>query len=293
MKFNKPKVSIGLPVFNGENFLRQALESILSQTFEDFEVIISDNASNDGTEKICRKYMYKDRRIKYHRNRINLGAAQNYNKVFRLSHGEYFKWAAHDDELHPDFLKVCLESILKNKSIVLSFPKTYRINSKSNITGSYSIPMKCHSYNVRERFRDLIIVRHSCVAIFGIIRSSVLSKTPLIGGYFGSDRNLLAELGLYGRLIEIPEYLLYRRDHPDASVRKFSFRDRIKWFTSINPRTPTYPYWRILKEYICALNRVPISLSDKLKCYRYICEWILREHRSLGSDLKNNIRIKK
>src|SRR5882762_3625197 len=98
---NTPKVSVGLPVYNGEKYLRLALDSLLKQEFKEFEVVISDNASTDGTAEICKRYAEKDKRIRYHRNHSNIGAGPNYKKVFDLSGGEFFKWCAHDDICHP------------------------------------------------------------------------------------------------------------------------------------------------------------------------------------------------
>ena len=89
MSNNKPRISIGMPVFNGEKFIAETLDSLLTQTYSDFELIISDNASTDNTEQICRKYASKDPRINYFRNKSNFGAAKNYNRVFKLSSGEY------------------------------------------------------------------------------------------------------------------------------------------------------------------------------------------------------------
>ena len=109
MTQNKPRVSIGLPIYNGENLVIETLDSFLSQTFSDFEVIISDNGSIDRTQQICEDYAAKDGRIKYYRNLKNLGVAPNLNRVFELSSGEYFKWADHDDLLAPDFLLRCVE----------------------------------------------------------------------------------------------------------------------------------------------------------------------------------------
>jgi glycosyltransferase involved in cell wall biosynthesis len=99
-----PKVSIGVPVFNGENYLAQALESILAQDFADFEVIISDNCSTDKTPEICTSFAKRDSRVKYFRNDSNIGASPNYNRTFELSRGEYFKWCAHDDRCGRAFL---------------------------------------------------------------------------------------------------------------------------------------------------------------------------------------------
>src|SRR3972149_8539793 len=92
-----PRVSVGLPVFNGEQFLRQALDSVLAQTYPGFELIISDNASTDRTQDICEAYATRDKRIQYYRQSKNVGGGRNYNFVFEVSNGEYFKWLAHDD----------------------------------------------------------------------------------------------------------------------------------------------------------------------------------------------------
>ena len=109
MKARNPTVSIGLPVFNGERYLAGALNCLLQQDYEDFELIISDNASTDATESICREYAAKDPRIRYSRNATNIGASLNYNRVFGLARGEFFKWASHDDECHPSLVRRCLE----------------------------------------------------------------------------------------------------------------------------------------------------------------------------------------
>jgi Glycosyltransferases involved in cell wall biogenesis len=123
-----PKVSIGLPVFNGEKYLREAIDSILAQTFTDFELIISDNASTDRTEEICKEYEAKDPRVRYYRNELNLGAAPNYNRLVELSRGEYFKWACHDDLCAPEFLEKCVEILEQNSPIILCYTRTLIID---------------------------------------------------------------------------------------------------------------------------------------------------------------------
>ena len=111
----KAQLSIGLPIYNGEEFLKEAIESLINQTFEDFEIVISDNASTDQTQQICRYYADLDPRIRYYRCKQNLGAAWNYNRVFELSYGEYFKWAAHDDFCGPAFFERCVDALDRDK----------------------------------------------------------------------------------------------------------------------------------------------------------------------------------
>src|SRR5262245_31427219 len=116
-----PRVSLGLPVYNGEGFLRQALDSILAQTFEDFELIISDNSSTDSTPAICHDYKAADARIRYLRNESNRGVAWNHNRVFALSTGEYFKWCAADDLIAPEYLSACLGRLEAEPDAVLCY----------------------------------------------------------------------------------------------------------------------------------------------------------------------------
>ena len=285
-----PRVSIGLPVYNGEKYLGESIESLLTQTFDDFELIISDNASTDRTKQICKKYTKKDSRVRYIRNEENIGAAENFNRIFALSLGEYFKWAAADDILHPDFLSKCIEILEKEQDIILCHSKTLRIDESGNVTGSYYLPMRYNSPEVSYRFKDMILEPHSCVMIFGVAKVDILKKTKLIGGYLGSDRNLLAELSLHGKLFEIPEFLFSRRDHLDASVRKYSIRERIAWFDTRKKNCTIFPSWRILYEYFRSITRVSLIFSDRIKCLRYLICWIKKNWRWLGSDIRFNLQ---
>src|ERR1700726_2570792 len=99
----KIKVSLGLPVYNGERFVKHAIQSVLDQTFSDFELIISDNASTDSTPDTCEEFARKDPRVPYIRQEINIGAKANFNRVFEYSRGEYFKWVAADDVCGPRY----------------------------------------------------------------------------------------------------------------------------------------------------------------------------------------------
>ncbi|UBF27329.1 glycosyltransferase [Kovacikia minuta CCNUW1] len=128
-----PRVSVGLAVYNGENYIREAIDSILAQTFEDFELIISDNASTDKTQEICLEYAARDQRIRYDRADRNRGAAWNQNRVFELSTGTYYKLAAHDDVIAPDYLAKCVAVLDQNPAVVLCHSWTRSINEKSEI----------------------------------------------------------------------------------------------------------------------------------------------------------------
>ena len=284
----RPKVSIGLPVFNGENYLRDALGSILEQTFRDFEVIISDNASTDTTGDICREYAAKDPRRRYYRNSKNLGAARNFNLVFELSSGKYFKWAAHDDVLGKEFLSRCVSVLDEDPSVVACFAMTSNIDKDGNRLGTYEHDNETSfdSHSPHERFRELMDMRHWCMAVFGVIRSTALRQTPLIGGYVGSDRCLLAELGLMGRICRVPEYLFYRRDHPGSSVEKMKLpQDRLGWFSPQGSGRICFPSWRYGREYLRSANKVALDPRERRLCCLAVGVWYAKRTKWLLADL--------
>ncbi len=264
-----------MPVFNGDNYLEQALCSILEQTYSDFELIISDNASNDGTEEVCRIYAGKDRRIRYYRNDINVGAAMNFNRTVSLAKGEYFKWAAHDDMLAPDYLKRCLQVLENDESLILCFPGTILVDDCGQIIDRYEVGMKnISSGSPVARFRDLVLTNHWGIEIFGLFRKGVLDTTGLLAGYPGSDRTFIAELSLIGRFYEIPEYLFFSRDHRERSTRIGTIHSRAGWWDTRNSGQTVFPQWRLFIELFKCVNTVPLTGSERSACYLCLLRWL-------------------
>jgi glycosyltransferase involved in cell wall biosynthesis len=283
---NPPRLSIGLPVYNGERFLRFALDSILGQTYQDFELIISDNASTDSTMLICQQYAARDSRIRYIRNVKNIGAAANFNRVFELARGTYFKWAAADDVISSSFVEKCIEVLEHNPAVILSYTKVDQIDSSGEVGGTYDYPMRVSDPSAHIRYSDLILINHFCVAVFGVIRRDVLAKTSLIGKFVGSDRVLLAELGLRGELFEIPEYLFNRRDHPQTSGRMFNVYNRLAWFDPSKRHAINLVYWKVGFEYLKSVSRTPLPWLDKLRCYQVTARWFIKRRKDLLEDIK-------
>ncbi len=293
---HKPTVSIGLPVYNGEDFLENSVDSLLAQTYTDFELIICDNASTDRTSEIGRKYTAKDKRVRYYRNQTNLGAPRNYNKTVKLSRGKYFKWAAADDVHTPEYLKKCVEVLDNDPTVVLCHSKSSRIDETGQLTGVYENKMRMDSPKIQERFGDLIsIMTNICWPIFGLMRKEILEKTPLHGDYRGADANLLVELSLYGRLYEIPEYLFLRRDHSHAYTKMFCAGEKFKankgldqqkaWWSSDS--WLNYTNFKNCLEFFHSVNRAPLTFSERMLCYREIIKWFRKEGWKLfGNDVE-------
>ncbi|MEA2093023.1 MAG: glycosyltransferase family 2 protein, partial [Pseudomonadota bacterium] len=213
------RLGIGLPVYNGDNFLEEALESVLAQTFRDFELVISDNTSTDRTESICRAFAERDPRVKYYRNERNTGAAPNFNRVFELSDNEYFKWIAHDDVHDPGFLEQCIQILDRDPSVVLAYTRAISIDWEGTRMREWGSHPELGSGKPHVRFRASLLPPTDPVPlpIFGVIRSAILRKTPLQAGFAGCDRALLSELCLYGRFHEVPEALFLQREHKERA----------------------------------------------------------------------------
>jgi len=286
-------VSIGLPVYNGERFVGAALDSICNQTFEDLELIISDNASTDGTQEICERYARKDSRIRYLRNEINIGAGNNFNRVYELSNGKFFKWMAHDDVLAPEFIRDCVSALDKDDSAVLSHPRAEIIGENGEKLRDYHVSLKTSAVTPNKRFAELVLSRHNCYQVFGLIRSDALRQTRLIANYTGSDRNLLAELSLLGRFIEVPGVLAYYRRHPGRSMSQYPDRhERNAWFDPKLKGTVSFPAWRRGTEYFKSINRSSLSFRHRALCHMSLIRWFLsrssegpRNFKLLAQDL--------
>lgn len=288
----RPRVSIGLPVYNGEKYIREALDSILVQTYTDFELIISDNASIDKTPEICQEYASKDPRIRYFRNEKNQGAAWNFNRVFELSGGDYFKWAAHDDLLEPEFLSRCVEILDKNPSVVLCYSKVKIIDDQRKILENFDPNLKIDSISPHKRFKDLIKFNR-CFEIFGLIRTNMLRKTPVMGNYSHGDGVLMVRLGLLGRLYKIPEYLFSIRKHTDQSTNMYGcyankmpdYHLYATWFDPNKKGKIIFPYWKMLQEYCSSTIQSPINWYERLICFIYILNWTKSCRKYLLKDL--------
>lgn len=283
------RLTIGLPVYNGAEYISEALDSILSQSFNDFSVVISDNGSTDGTEIICRNYEMRDTRIRYYRETINRGATWNYNRVFELSDSQYFKWAAHDDKCSSTFFERCINALDQNPDVVLSYPRTAIIDKYSQFSNYYPDELDFLNLDLFERYRcylRLYRIPRSCNPIFGVMRSDILAQTPLIGNFIASDMILLAELILRGPIMEIPEYLFFRRDHEKASIRAHpSYQDRIAWFDPTKKGRVQLSRWRWLEEFHRSIRRVPMKKWQNLRCHSYLAEWAFWNIPGLFKDI--------
>jgi len=273
-----PRLSVGLPVYNGESYLAESLEALLGQTFDNFELIISDNASTDGTAVICRRYEKQDSRIRYVRQQRNIGCALNHNYVVQQARGELFKWASHDDLYARDLLKRCVDALDQLPHVVLAHSWTATIDGSGALKGAIEYSLATASPSAPERFRSLLFASGGDDTA-GIIRMSVLRQTPLLASYHHSDRALSATLGLYGPFYQVPDWLYFRRDHPERAQR--AFKTVRAWCANLDPRRADplrHPVIRLYAEYVggfvAAIRHAPLSSAEKRECYYHLAHWL-------------------
>jgi|SRR5690348_4963470 glycosyltransferase involved in cell wall biosynthesis len=272
-----PRLSIGLPVYNGEDFLAESLDSLLGQTYEDFELIISDNASTDGTADICRGYAKQDSRIRYVRQPHNLGCAPNHNVLVQYARGELFKWVSHDDLYGRELIERAIEALDEYPQVVLANCWTAMIDSSRTVTKAVRYTLDTESPRAPERFRSMLFEKGGDDD-GGVIRMEMLRRIRPYDSYYHSDRTLVTEMALQGPFYHVPDWLYFRRDHPKASIRAFTTARTN--CTNLDPRRADrlrHPVVRLLGEYVLAyvtmIQRAPLSAADKRECYRHLVSW--------------------
>ncbi len=282
-----PKVSIGMPVYNGANYVGSAIEAILAQTYTDFEVVVCDNASTDETGDICAAFAERDQRVRYIRNPENLGASPNFNKTFHESTGTYFAWHAHDDFYAPTWLERCVERLDQDDQVVLA----YSLINMLDMEGHPLVldDMK-NEFEDREgnrfmgpdpaflaeqtradlRFKSVIHKVCWCLQVFGLFRRDFLETSALQRSYYGGDKVLLADAALAGKYAQVQEYLFNKRVHPKMSFFQ-STTKKAQWIDSKKP-VKTIPQVKMVQDYMAGIQATPMSPAQRANAYFAIAQ---------------------
>jgi glycosyltransferase involved in cell wall biosynthesis len=298
---NSPRVSVGLPVYNSEAYVGDAIDALLGQSYEDFELVISDNASTDSTGEICRRYAKRDSRVRYFRQLRNVGLSPNHNFVFRQSRGELFKWAAADDLYGRNLLRSCVDALDEHPDVVLAHTWQAAIDERARVTQALEYPLETHAASAPQRFRSLLFgssglfedrakgtrgwirldnggILRACDE-YGLIRADVLRQVAPLGSYHHADRIVVCELLLRGPFYIVPEWMYFRREIPGRSYNRFAaIRDRCTILDPARANRYIHPSSRLFAEYmlgyLMAVHNAPLSDSDRRECYRQIFSWM-------------------
>lgn len=279
---DRPRVSLGLPVYDGEDYISQSLDAILGQTFTDFELIISSNASTDGTDEICREYGSRDERIRFFRQPENIGAARNHQFVFERSRADLFKWVSADDLYARNLLARCVALLDEHPEAILAHSWTAAVDGDGDVIQAMEYPLSTDSPHPPERLRSMLFDGDLPGAIraddfYGVIRSDVLRKVKPHGSFYNADRTYMLEIALHGPFVQVPEFLYFRRHHAGRTTNPAIHA----WCSNLDPRRSNpllHPAARLVAEYLlscfAAVRRAPLSPSDRRECYGHITRWI-------------------
>ena len=271
-----PRLTIGLPVYNGENYLTESLEALLGQSYENFELLISDNASTDGTADICHRYGNQDSRIRYVRQPRNIGCAPNDNFVMKHARGELFKLASHDDLYARDLLKRCVEALDQYPQFVLAWSWSAVLDVSGTVS-PIECPVATDSMRTPERFRSMLFDGWMDSGS-SVIRRDVLLRTGLQGSYHFADRTFITEIGLHGPFYQVPDWLYFRREHPEQGGGHRDMRARCEVLDPRRADRIRHPAFGLYAEYVwgylAAIRRAPLSSADRRECYRYLARWM-------------------
>lgn len=277
----KPKVTIGLPIYNGERYVAVAIDSILGQSYENFELIISDNASTDRTEEICRGYAERNPRVRYYRQPMNLGAAANFNRSFELAEGsKYFKWAAHDDWIAPTYLQECVSQLENHPDAVVCQSLVEFVDPRGQPLQAFSPSIPNIDLPGRsDRFGAALKGLSVCAEIFGVIRTDVLATTALIGNHQGGDRTLLLELALCGRFLVVPQYLFFNRDHCERYSGRYTPQEEVAWYGAKQGSRIPCRTWVLYAACLRLLRDRVDNVVERRRCYFHVLQSMAGQRR--------------
>jgi glycosyltransferase involved in cell wall biosynthesis len=281
----KPRVSVGMPVYNREKFVAAAIEAHLSQTNGDFELIITDNASTDHSEDICRSYAERDSRVRYFRNERNLGATGNYRRSFELANGEYFRWSPSDDSISPNLHERAIEVLDRDPSVMVAYGRTKLIDAYGNVTGDVDDRMHLMQDEPSKRCIGVLNSLSLGNLLYGLARTARLKKTGLLRNYSGGDYPLIAEMSLYGKIFEIPDAFFYRRMHEEAASALKSPDEVMQVYDPEKRGVFFAREWVHLGAHMLSVARAPIDVGQKLRIYWYLTRRAIWHRQELGSEL--------
>lgn len=280
-----PRVSVGMPVYNGERWISAAIDSILGQTYRDLELVICDNASTDATADICRAYAARDPRVRYYRNSTNVGVFENYNRVFRHAAGNYFKWASSNDICADRFIERCVEVLDTRTDVVLCCGRTALIGERVDEFQDYDDRLDLQDASPCTRLRKFLAEIRLNNVFNGVVRAQALARTGLLRAYFSSDIALFAELAMRGKFVQLPERLFFRRMTADSAT-KLTTAERLREYQGRRGGARIlFGHWKLCFGYLGAVTRAPLTVRERACAYRRVLRELIWSRRKLAADV--------
>lgn len=282
-----PLLSVGLPVYNGLPYLEETLQSVRDAEFQDYELIVCDNASTDGTREVVEEFAREDSRIRYFRNERNIGAARNFNRSFELARGKYFRWLASDDLHSHGAIARCVDVLERDPSVFLAFPRTRVIDSDGNVAQDYDDGDGWSSSSPSDRFKYSLGRWGLSNPMFGVIRTDVLRHATLQGDYPASDLVMQSDLAIRGRFVRVSGEYYYRRMHDGCTdsldaVALAQFYDPNRGSAFGNKRL------RLFRELARVVQRAPVTQSERRRMWILLALHAWNERIVLAREIRDS-----
>jgi glycosyltransferase involved in cell wall biosynthesis len=268
----------------------EAIESILVQTFADFELIISDNASTDATYDICERFARSDPRVKLSRHMVNVGANRNYRTVLAGATGEYFKWASSNDLCAPTFVEKCVTALDRDPGAVLACPRSSLFETTMAAAQPYDRDVELAAEEPARRFAALFTTMGLNNAVNGLIRRSALMRASALGNYLQADIVLMGELALLGKFLLVDERLFFRRMSSAAATKYKSAREVGAHIVPNAKRPLRWQSWRYHLGLLQAARLTRFPSRDWLRVVRFVVAAFFWSRRALVDDALDAVR---
>lgn len=285
-----PAVSIGMPAYNAARTIRSAIDSLLAQSFDDLELIVSDNASTDETWSIIEEYARLDRRVVPLRQPHNIGANGNYSAVVRLARGRYFKWASSNDWCAPHFVARCVAHLERHADTVLVAPRTRLFENTPDTYVDYD---RDQAFDDEDAVARFVRVGSSLAlnnVLNGVVRTDALRRTRLIEHYPGADIVLVGHLALLGKIVLLDEPLFYRRMDSFTATRLMSAEAVHRHHYPRNSLRSLFPAWRLAAGWATAALASGLSVVDSARALSHVARMTHWMSAELRLDLANALR---
>lgn len=286
-----PLVTIGLPVYNGERFVAHAIECLLAQTFRDFVVLVSDNASTDATGEICQKYASRDPRIRYERNPTNVGMAGNYNLTFSRARSKYFRWATSDDYADASMLADAVAVMEADPGISLCYPRAIFVDDEGRETGRWEDGLHLTQDDPVERFLAVVEGIGRVHHHLGLMRADCMRLTGLIARHVASDIGFVAEMALLGKFHQVPKYQFFRRLHEDSSSWAPDEAHQARRYHASGVRRVPFNRARYHWRFVQAVRRSPLRPRQRLALYRYLVRRAVSDRDRLAGEALRDLGL--
>jgi glycosyltransferase involved in cell wall biosynthesis len=281
-----------MPAYNAERTLRSAVDCLLDQTFRDFELIISDNASTDSTWSIIETYARTDRRVIGIRQETNIGANTNYSAVFRAARGRYFKWASSNDWCAPEFIERCVTHLDTHADAVLVAPRTRLFQDNPHEFTEYDADRAFEQQDAVDRFIQVGSTLPLNNVLNGLVRSDALRRTRLIEHYPTADVVLVAHLALLGKIALLHEPLFYRRMAQETATILMSKAALHRHYYPRRTLRSLFPAWRLVGGWMRVALSPSLPLADKARALRWVARFARWNSADLGRDLVDAMRLR-